>query len=75
MEVITAGMKNAIVSSSKKGPAFTPYTTKVTDPILIRCFLEGGERFIKVDLSLAAALMCGDGIKAILTPDGMGISF
>jgi hypothetical protein len=76
VEEITAGMKkNAIVSSPKKGPAFTPYTTKVTDPALIRCFLEGGERFVEVDLTLAAAVMCGDGIKAILTPDGMGISF
>ncbi len=75
VEEITAGMKNAVVSPPKKGPAFSPYTTKVTDPALIRCFLEGGERFVEVDLSLAAALMCGDGIKAILTPDGMGISF
>jgi hypothetical protein len=74
IDEITGGVKNAVVSSPKKAPAFTPYTTKVTDPALIRCFLESGERFVKVDLSLAAALLCGDGIKAILTPDGMGIS-
>jgi hypothetical protein len=62
------------VSYPKKA-AFTTYATKVTDPILVHTFLEGGKFFVKVDMNIAAALNCGDRIKATLTPDAMGISF
>jgi hypothetical protein len=71
---LSAHFQKAGVSLPKKA-AFTTYSTKVTDPILVRTFLEGGKFFVKVDMKIAAALTCGNGIKATLTPDGMGISF
>jgi hypothetical protein len=66
--------QKAGVSSPKKA-AVTSYSTKVTDTILIFTFLEGGKCFVKVVVNIAGALNCRGGIKATLTPEGMGISF
>jgi hypothetical protein len=61
--------------SSPKNAAFTTYSTKVADPILVCTFLESGKFFVDVDMNIAAALTYGDRIKATLTPGSMGISF
>jgi hypothetical protein len=74
LDDLSARFQKTGVSLPKKA-AFTTYSTKVTDPILICTFLEGGKFFVKVDMNIAAALTCGDRIKATLTPDGMGTSF
>lgn len=66
---------DALKKVSVKAPAFVPYSTKVTDAYIIRTFIEGSERFVEVDLNLAAALCPKDGIKAILSNDGMSIRF
>jgi hypothetical protein len=67
-------LKKASVSSPK-APASVPYSTKVTDAYFARTFIEGGERFVEVDLNLAAALCGKDEIKAILSNNGMSIQF
>jgi hypothetical protein len=33
-----------------------------------------GEQYVEFDMSLAAALLCGDRIQAVLAPDGMSVS-
>ncbi len=55
-------------------PAFTSYLTKVEDPFLLRTVFVDGEQYVEFDMSIAAALLCGDGIQAVLAPDGMNIS-
>ena len=75
VDAITDALKNKASVSSPKAPAFVPYSTKVTDAYFVRTFIEGGERFVEVDLNLAAALCGKDGIKAILSNNGMSIQF
>ena len=75
VDEITSGLNKTKVSvSTPKAPAFTTYSTKVEDPILIRTVFVDGEQYVEFDVSLAAALICGDGINAVLAPDGMSIS-
>jgi hypothetical protein len=74
VDAITSGIQGVTLTKGVKKPAFTPYSTKVTDILLFRSVFIDGEQFVEFDLSLAAALLCGDGIKAVLAPDGMRIS-
>ena len=74
VDAITDALKKASVKAPAT-PAFVPYSTKVTDAYLVRTFIEGGERFVEVDMNLAAALCSKDGIKAVLSNDGMSIRF
>ena len=75
MNEITSGPNKTKVSvSTPKAPAFTSYSTKVQDPILIRTVFVDGKQYVEFDASIAAALLCGDGIKAVLASDGMGVS-
>jgi hypothetical protein len=60
--------------STPKAPVFTSHSTKVQDPVLIRPVWVNGEQYVEFYMSLAAALMCGDGIQAVLAPDGMSVS-
>jgi len=66
VDAITDALKKASVSSTK-APAFVPYSTNVTDAYFAHTFIEGGKRFVEVDLNLAAALCSKDGIKAVLS--------
>ena len=70
VDAITSGIQGVTLTKGVKKPAFTPYSTKVTDIFLFRSVFIDGEQFVEFDLSLAAALLCGDGIKAVLAPDG-----
>jgi hypothetical protein len=75
VDEITSGLNKSKVSvSTPKAPVFTSYSTKVQDPVLIRPVWVNGEQYVEFDMSLAAALMCGDGIQAVLAPDGMSVS-
>ena len=74
VDAITSGIQSVTLTKGVKKPAFTPYSTKVTDIFVFRTSFTDGEQFVEFDLSLAAALLCGDGIKAVLAPDGMSIS-
>jgi len=47
---------------------------KVQDPILIRTVFVDGEQWVEFDVSIAAALLCGDGINAVLVSEGLGLS-
>ena len=60
--------------SMPKAPAFTSYSTKVQDPILIRFVFVNGKKYVEFDVSLAAAPLCGDRINAVFAPDSMGVS-
>jgi hypothetical protein len=60
--------------STPKAPVFTYYSTKVQDLVLIRPVWVDDQQYVEFDMSLAAALMCGDGIQAVLAPDGMSLS-
>ena len=57
-----------------KKPAFIPFLTKVEDIFLVRPVYIDDKQFIEFNVSLAAALLCGDGIKAVLATDGMSVS-
>ena len=57
-----------------KKPAFISYSTKVEDPLLLRTVFVDGEQWVEFDMSIAAALLCGDGITAVLVSEGWGIS-
>ena len=74
VDAVTDALKKASVSSPK-APAFVPYSTKVMDAFFVCTFIEGGERFVEVDLNLAAALCSKDDIKTVLSNDGMSIQF
>jgi hypothetical protein len=63
-----------VTKGAAKKPAFTSYSTKVEDNFLIRTVFVDGEQWVEFDMSIAAALLCGDGINAVLAPDGMSIS-
>jgi hypothetical protein len=67
-------LQGATVTKGVKKPAFTSYSTKVEDPLLIRTVFVDGKQFVEFDMSIAAALLCGDGINAVLASDGMGVS-
>ena len=67
-------MRGATVTKGAKKPAFTSYSTMVEDPLLIRTVFVDGEQWVEFDMSIAAALLCGDGINAVLASDGWGIS-
>ena len=67
-------LQGATVTKGAKKPAFTSYSTKVEDPLLIRTVFVDGEQWVEFDMSIAAALLCGDGINAVLASDGWGIS-
>jgi hypothetical protein len=41
---------------------------------MIRTTFIDGEQYVEFDVSIAAALLCGDGIEAVLAPDSMGVS-
>ena len=75
MDEITSGLNKTKASvSTPKAPAFTSYSTKVLDPFLICTITDGGEQFLEVNVSLAAAFMCKDRIMALLLPDSMSVS-
>ncbi len=80
VDSITSGIQSVTVSKGAKKPAFTSFLTKVQDPLLIRpvwlAVWVDGEQYVEFDMSLAAALLClcGDGIQAVLAPDGMSVS-
>jgi hypothetical protein len=74
VDSITSGIQGVTVTKGVKKPAFISYSTKVQDPLLIRPVWVDGEQFVEFDVSLAAALLCGDGIEAVLAPDGMSVS-
>jgi hypothetical protein len=63
-----------VTKGAAKKPAFTSYSTKVEDPLLIRTVFVDGEQWVEFDMSIAATLLCGDGINAVLASDGRGIS-
>ncbi len=67
-------LQGATVKKGAKKPAFTSYLTKIEDPLLIRTLFVDGEQWVEFDMSIAAALLCGDGINAVLASDGWGIS-
>ena len=59
-----------VTKGAAKKPAFTSYSTKVEDPLLIRTVFVDGEQWVEFDMSIAATLLCGDGINAVLASDG-----
>jgi hypothetical protein len=63
-------LQGATVTKGAKKPAFTSYSTKVEDPLLIRTIFVDGKQWVEFDMSIAAALLCGDGINAVLASDG-----
>ena len=63
-----------VTKGAAKKPAFISYSTKVEDNFLIRTVFVDGEQWVEFDMSIAAALLCGDGINAVLAPDGMSLS-
>ena len=63
-----------VTKGAAKKPAFISYLTKVEDNFLIRTVFVDGEQWVEFDMSIAAALLCGDGINAVLASDGWGIS-
>ena len=63
-----------VTKGAAKKPAFISYSTKVEDNFLIRTVFVDGEQWVEFDMSIAAALLCGDGINAVLASDGWGIS-
>jgi hypothetical protein len=74
VDSITSGIQGVTVTKRVKTPAFTSYSTKVEDPFMIRTTFIDGEQNVEFDVSIAAALLCGDGIEAVLASDGMGVS-
>ena len=54
-------LQGATVTKGVKKPAFTSYSTKVEDPLLIRTVFVDGEQFVEFDMSIAVALLCGTG--------------
>ena len=74
VDSITSGIQGVTVTKGVKTPAFTPYSTKVLDPILVRTVFVDGEQYIEFNVSLSAASLCGDGINAVLASDGMRVS-
>ena len=74
VDAITSGIQGVTITKGVKKPAFIPFSTKVEDIFLLRTVFVDGEQFIEFDVSLAAALLCGDGIKAVLATDGMSVS-
>ena len=63
-----------VTKGAAKKSAFTSYSTKVEDPLLIHTVFVDGEQFVEFDMSIAAALLCGDGINAVLVSEGLGLS-
>ena len=74
VDSITSGIQGVTLTKGVKTPAFTPYSTKVLDPILVRTVFVDGEQYIEFDMSVPAASLCGDGINAVLASDGMIVS-
>ena len=74
VDSITSGIQGVTVTKGVKKPAFITYSIKVDDPIMICTVFVDGEQYVEFGVSLAAALMCGDGIQAVLAPDGMSVS-
>ena len=46
-----------VTKGAAKKPAFTSYSTKVQDPILIRTVFVDGDQWVEFDVSIAAALL------------------
>ena len=67
-------LQGATITKGAKKPAFTSYSMKVEDPLLIRTVFVDGEQWVEFNMSIAAALLCGGGINAVLASDGWGIS-
>ena len=74
VDSITSGIQGVTLTKGVKTPAFTPYSTKVLDPILVRPVYVDGEQYIEFDMQVPAASLCGDGINAVLASDGMSVS-
>ena len=75
VDSITSGIQGVTETKGVKIPAFTAYISmKVEDPIIIRTVFVDGKQYVEFDVSLAAALMCGDGIQAVMAPGGMSVS-
>jgi hypothetical protein len=50
-------LQGATVIKGAKKPAFTSYSTKVEDPLLIRTVFVDGKQWVEFDMSIAAALL------------------
>ena len=74
VDSITSGIQGVTVTKGVKMPAFTSYSTKVQDAILICTIFVDGEQYIEFNVSIAAALLCGDGIEPVLASDGWSVS-
>ncbi len=74
VDEIASGLNKTKVGATPKAPVFTSYSTKVQDPILIRTVFVDGDQWVEFDVSIAAALLCGDGINAVLVSEGLGLS-
>jgi hypothetical protein len=74
MNALTNLLQGATMTKGVKKPAFTSYSTKVEGPLLLCTVFVDGEQWFEFDMSIAAALLCGDGINAVLASDGWGIS-
>ena len=74
VDKIASGLNNTKVGTTPKAPVFTSYSTKVQDPILICTVFVDGKQWVEFDVSIAAALMCGDGINVVLVSEGWGTS-
>ena len=70
VEEITSGPNK----SKAKGSCLHLLLDKVQDPVLIRPVWVNDQQYVEFGMSLAAALMCTDGIQAVLAPDGMSVS-
>ena len=74
VDKIASGLNKTKVGTMPKAPVFTSYSMKVQDPILIRTIFVDGKQWVEFDMRIAAALMCRDGINAVLVSEGWGIS-
>jgi len=74
VDALTDLLQGATVTKGVKKPAFTSYSMKVEDPLLLHTVFVDGEQWVEFDMSIAAALLCGDGINTVLASDGWGIS-
>jgi len=70
-------LQGATVTKGVKKPAFTSYSTKVEDPLLIRTVFVDGRRWravCRIRHEHRSCALVRDGINAVLASDGMGVS-
>ncbi len=59
-----------VTKGAAKKPAFTSYSTQVQDPFLIHTVFVDSNQWVEIDMTLAAASLCGDGITTVLVSEG-----